>query len=86
MADITDLISVMETKGGIKKEQTYEKCELVTSHTARRSFATNAHLSGLQSIAIMQITGHKTESSFMRYIRVSKEENALSLLSHPFFS
>ena len=27
-ADITDLISVMETKGGIRKEQTYEKCEL----------------------------------------------------------
>ncbi len=86
MADITDLISVMETKGGIKKEQTYEKCELVTSHTARRSFATNAYKKGVQSIAIMQITGHKTESSFMRYIRVSKEENALSLLSHSFFS
>ena len=35
MADITDLVFITETKGGIRREQTYEKCELVTSHTAR---------------------------------------------------
>lgn len=85
MADITDLISIIETAGGQKKEVTYEKCELVTSHTGRRSFATNAYKAGISSLSIMQITSHTSESSFMRYIRVSKEENALSLQGHAFF-
>lgn len=85
-AGITDLISVVETAGGVKQEKTYEKCELVTSHTARRSFATNTYKEGIPSLHIMQITGHTTESSFMRYIRISKEENATALQSHSFFA
>jgi hypothetical protein len=31
---------------------------------------------GIPSISIMKITGHKTETQFMKYIKVSKEENA----------
>ena len=86
LAEITNLVSIIETTGGERKEVTYEKCNMVTSHTARRSFATNAYRAGIPSLAIMQITGHSTESSFMRYIRVSKEENAFTLQSHAFFS
>ena len=84
-AGITNFVSVVETEGGIRHEATYEKCDMVTSHTARRSFATNAYRAGIPSLSIMQITGHSTESSFMRYIRVSKEENAIALQKHTFF-
>ena len=52
------------------------KYELVTSHTARRSFATNLYRRGLPASQIMILTGHKTESSFLRYIKVSREDNA----------
>ena len=72
--------------GGIKSTTTYKKYELLCTHTARRSFATNAYKSGVPSIAIMAITGHRTEASFMRYIQVSKEENALILAEHAFFN
>lgn len=85
MAEITEPISIIETAGGQRKEVTYDKCDLVTSHTGRRSFATNAHKAGIDSLSIMQITSHTSESSFLRYIRVSKEENALSLQGHAFF-
>lgn len=85
-AGITELIMVSETRGGVRQEQTYEKWQLVTSHTARRSFASNAYKRGIPSLSIMQITGHKTESSFMRYIRITKEENALALQNHEFFN
>jgi len=34
----------------------------------------------------MKITGHRTEQSFLRYIRISPEENAMKLLEHPFFN
>tara|TARA_B100000809_G_C15136800_1_gene530994 strand:- start:4429 stop:5481 length:1053 start_codon:yes stop_codon:yes gene_type:complete len=57
----------------------------VTSHCARRSFATNAFKSGVPSLSIMQITGHTTEKNFLKYIRVTKEENAKLISSHSFF-
>jgi hypothetical protein len=43
------------------------------------------YLQGIPAIAIMKITGHRTEKSFLRYIRLTQEENANNLLNHPFF-
>ena len=56
------------------------KC--VSSHTARRSFATNYYLQGFPTIDLMKITGHKTEKAFMKYIRVSKLDSAKRLSAH----
>lgn len=71
---------------GGKVSQLYiEKCDAISTHTARRSFATNAYKAGVPTIAIMKVTGHKKESNFMKYIKVSAEENAEMLKSHPFF-
>ncbi len=70
------------TKGGIKRSTKFEKWELVTSHTARRSFATNLYKSGFPTISIMKITGHKTEKAFMKYIKVTPEEHAKMLAAH----
>lgn len=57
----------------------------VTTHTARRSFATNAVLEGIPPLDVMQITGHRTIASFLRYIRLREHETALRLANHPFF-
>ena len=43
------------------------------------------YLAGIPSIAIMKITGHKTEKEFMKYIKISEEQNAAELMSHPYF-
>ena len=75
-----------KTRGGVTKTFTEPKWKLVSSHTARRSFATNAYLSGVPTIAIMKMTGHKTESSFMKYIKISLTENAKLLQNHSFFT
>lgn len=56
--------------------------ESVSSHTARRSFATNLYLDGYPIIEIMKITGHKTEKAFMKYIRVTKLDAAKKLNEH----
>lgn len=42
----------------------------VTSHTARRTFATNAVLAGIDISYIMKITGHKTEKEFRKYVKM----------------
>ena len=54
--------------------------ELISTHTARRSFATNMHLMGISSINIMGITGHRTEKAFMKYIKVTPKEHAVKLM------
>lgn len=84
-AKIKDPILISLTKGGDRQTTLFQKFQLITTHTARRSFATNAYLGGIPTIAIMKITGHKTEKSFMKYIKISQEDNANNLISHPFF-
>ena len=86
VAGIDETITTKITKGGLKIVQSTEKYNLVSSHTARRSFATNAFLGEVPSISIMKITGHKTESAFMKYIKMSAKDNAIKMKSHKFFN
>ena len=85
LAGIKEIIETTITKGGKVEKSTTAKNKLVSTHTARRSFATNLYLAEVPTISIMKITGHKTEKSFMQYIRVSQKENANNLLTHSFF-
>lgn len=52
------------------------KHEQITSHTARRSFATNLYRRGIPSSQLMMLTGHRTEEAFLKYIKVTREDNA----------
>lgn len=86
LAGLKELVEISITKGGQMVKSTTEKFNLIMTHTARRSFATNLFMADVPSITIMKITGHKTEKNFLRYIRISQEENANKLLNHPFFN
>ena len=86
LAEISKVVTIKKTSGKEVRETSCPKYKLISTHTARRSFATNAFLSGIPAIAIMKLTGHRTESSFMKYIKVSQERNAELLSSHPFFN
>lgn len=58
-----------ETKvNGVIKVDFYPKWELVGSHTARRTFITNNAIRGYTSLEIMRASGHKTYSSFEKYL------------------
>ena len=76
LAQIDDEVIVKENRGGKVTSTKRKKYELIKSHTARRSFATNLYLKGAPTISIMKLTGHSTEANFMKYIKVSREENA----------
>ena len=78
-AGLTEKVHKAITKGGVKTSIAYEKWKLVTTHTGRRSFATNLYKVGVQSLTIMQITGHKTEAAFLKYIKVTPREHAEKL-------
>ena len=85
MAGITESVEIEKVENGKKVTKIYDKCDLVTTHTARRSGATNMYKAGIPTLSIMKITGHKTEKSFLRYIKITAEENALMLAQHSFF-
>ncbi len=84
-AGLTDKVRWERTVGKRVVRKTFKRYELISSHTARRSFATNTYLAGILPARIMLITGHKSETSFFRYIRINKKENARVLAEHPFF-
>ena len=48
----------------VSEKDNVPKFELVCTHTARRSFCTNAYKDGMDTLAIMQLSGHKTEKKF----------------------
>jgi integrase len=86
LAEINESVLINSTRGGIRHNEVFKKHQLITSHTARRSFATNAYLNNVPTLSIMKITGHRTEKAFMLYIKMSQEDNANKLLNHPFFN
>jgi integrase len=85
LAGITEMIPIEKIQGGLEVKKDYAKHSLIKTHTARRSGATNMYLAGIPTIDIMKITGHKTESEFLKYIKVGKEETADNLSRHPYF-
>ena len=73
------VFSKERTKAGMKVSNQSEKWQLVSTHTARRSFATNMFNRGYPVPLIMSATGHKTESEFYRYIQITPNDKAEQL-------
>lgn len=74
--------SKRRTTGGLKTISTLHKWEMVSSHTARRSFCTNEYLKGTPTLTIMAVSGHKTESAFLKYIKLTTNEHAKIMQAH----
>ncbi len=85
LAKINEPVEVRSVVSGEQKVEFQPKYKLVKTHTARRTGATLMYKAGIPSLSIMMITGHKTETNFMKYIKVGKEENALMLAQNSFF-
>lgn len=84
-AGITAKTTIVQYRGGKKVYTQHSKYELVSSHTGRRSFATNAINSGIPAVIVMKFTGHRSLSSFMTYIRSDAQDAAIQYHEHEFF-
>lgn len=65
---------------GVKVSKSIPKWQKVTTHTARRSFATNMFKRGIPSYTIMKITGHRTEVAFLTYLKITNRDSAKIIL------
>lgn len=71
-AGITQLVEIETTSGGTPRKEKIEKCELIHTHTARRTGATLMYLAGMDIFDIMKITGHSSPAMLKRYIRADQ--------------
>jgi integrase len=84
-AGLLERISKTTTRAGEKMSETFFQWELLTVHTARRSFATNAIRAGIPKRDVMDLTSHQTEKSFDKYVKIGAQETADRLQDHDFF-
>jgi integrase len=83
---IDEVIRWETTTYGKRHPKSAHKWELITCHSGRRSAATNMYRAGIKTIDIMRITGHHSEKTFMRYIRITNEDAALDISKHDYFN
>lgn len=85
IAKINSEVQITKTIGGKKTTFKHKKYELITMHSLRRSFCSNAILKGASPHEVMFISGHSKISTFNKYVKLSKFEKAKSLLNSPIF-
>lgn len=73
------------TKGGRREDYYFEKWQMVSNHTARRSFITNLLLQGVSESLVMKLTGIKSAQTLQRYNKMTSEDAARVMGKHKFF-
>jgi site-specific recombinase XerD len=74
------------TQGGVRKDYYMQKWQMVSLHTARRSFITNARKNGIPDGIIMKLAGIRKAATLQRYDKLSSEEAAMIAKNHSFFN
>src|SRR5690606_29018926 len=73
VAKINTPTTVSRFSGNKRVDKTVPKHELITSHTARKTFVTNSLIFGMKEMVVRNITGHKKESTFKRYVKIAED-------------
>ena len=73
VAEVNEPFEVHKFQGKLKVTKRQPKYELITSHTGRRTFATNLMQRGVPALTVMKFTGHKDYKSFTKYVNIPKK-------------
>lgn len=79
-AGIDKLIKTTKYHGGNSSTASIPKWQLLSFHSARRTFITIGLTKGIQAQVIMKITGHKNYNTFKKYIKFSNQQVAKEFL------
>jgi integrase len=79
LANITETVKGSKYNKDSKRKELsyYPKNELICSHDLRRSFATN-YFGKIPTPILMEITGHKKESTFQIYIGANQNKDSIA--------
>lgn len=70
-AGLTERHGLME----VRSRKKFYEC--IKTHTARRTFATNAYKNGISLASIMAVTGHSSEQMLRKYLKLDSKERAI---------
>lgn len=73
----TQVAGITVRKGLMEYKSKKKFYECIKTHTARRTFATNAYKAGVPLSAIMAVTGHSSEAMLKRYLKLDDKERAI---------
>ncbi len=73
IAGFKNPVTFIEYRAGKAIEVTKPKYELITSHTARKTFITNSVIFGMNIKALKGITGQKKDSTLNKYIKIAED-------------
>jgi len=83
---LNDEIVIERTEGGNHTKTVFKKYQLLSNHTARRSFCTNTYKTEMPVMDIMALSGHSSEKVFYNYIKASPMERLEKIAGHAFFN
>lgn len=70
-AGFKEPVSVILYYDGKKQEETLPFYEILTTHVARKSYITNSLILGIPERVVREVSGHKDEKSFKRYVNLA---------------
>lgn len=73
----TEVAGIMERRGLMEVRSRKKFYECIKTHTARRTFATNAYKNGVSLSSIMAVTGHSSEQMLRKYLKLDNKERAI---------
>lgn len=86
LAGIDNLVTINEVRNGKIIKNVFKKYELITTHTTRRSMATNLYLNGFELKEIQLMGGWTNTRTLELYLKIDGKENAIKAAKHPFFA
>lgn len=66
-------ITITRYIGSKRIDKTLPKFKLISSHNARKTFVTNSLVLGMSESVVKNITNHKKDSSFQKYVKIADE-------------
>ena len=76
-AGFIELVDTTKRRAGLKATISKRFCDMVKTHTARRSLCTNMYKSGARLSYIMTISGHESEDQLKTYLKLNDKEKAM---------
>ena len=70
---IDKIVEIIRFRGSERIEIKVPKYKIMTFHLARKTFITNSLILGMSESEVKEVSGHKKDNSFKKYIAFSKD-------------
>lgn len=76
---LTEEVQLTRYCGSKRFDETFRKCDIITSHTGRKTFITNSLFLDIPERIVKAQTNSKDEKSFRRYVKISEQHHKREL-------